>query len=111
MKPTQQNTLSEAENSKLHPPAVQELNFFLGGSGHGSSAEHSLLLEFDFGENSSNTHSSAINIPLSPIGAENYVERWLYPGPVSHDQSGPVIRATCEDFIVFATQLEPENCV
>jgi len=111
MKPTQQTTLPRDERSKLYTPEIQELNFDLGGADNESKSEQNLLLEFDFGENSSKAHTSAINIPLSPIDAENYVERWLYSGPVSYDHSGDVIRARCADFIVFATQLEYENCI
>lgn len=63
------------------------------------SAEHQLLLGFEFGGNPAvDTHQAVINLQLPPFGRQRLIESWWYRGDVSYSRSGNVRLAECRDY-------------
>lgn len=109
VEPKQENLAGSSTNS-----STGELRRCLiidaGARCESPSDEHSLLLEFRFGCPASACEFPAVHIPLPSMGVEERAERWWYPGPVVIDALGPVSRAMCEEFLVLAAKLAPEDC-
>jgi len=63
------------------------------------SAEHQLLLGFEFGGNPADqTHHPVINLQLPPLEHQRVIESWWYKGEVSYSKSGNVRLAECRDY-------------
>lgn len=109
VEPKQENLAASSSNS-FTGELRRRLIIDAGACCKSPSNEHSLLLEFRFGCPASAGEFPAVHVPLPSMGAEERAERWWYRGPVVIDAIGPVSRAMCEDFLVLAAKVAPEDC-
>jgi chorismate lyase/3-hydroxybenzoate synthase len=63
------------------------------------SAEHNLLLGFDFGGNAGeHIHDAVVKLRLPPLDRQRVIESWWYRGDVRYSKSGDVRLAECHDY-------------
>lgn len=63
------------------------------------TAEHNLLLGFEFGNGPAvHRHDAIVGLQLPPLDCERTIEAWWYKGQVRHTKSGSVRIAECHDY-------------
>lgn len=74
------------------------------------SAEHQLLLGFEFGGNpAAETHQAVINLQLPPLDRQRVIESWWYRGEVRYSRSGDVRLAECRDYTAAIVWKDTNN--